>query len=111
LPAATNDARGKTRRPSDGYPLGARSRGFVITLCAADLRPASRARPIPCRIGRCLQTQLPERASVVHSIRTDDPVAIETYWHRRFADRRRNGEWFELNARDVAAFRRRRHFM
>lgn len=57
---------------------------------------------------RELVIQLPEAAKVVHSIKTDDPTGIEEYWHRRFHDRRKNGEWFELTTEDLAAFRRRK---
>lgn len=62
----------------------------------------------PARRAYELAIQLPERVVTVHTIKTDDPVGIERYWHQRFSERRKNGEWFELRREDVLAFRRRK---
>lgn len=57
---------------------------------------------------RELAVQLPERAEVVHTIKTDDPSGIERYWHQRFEGKRKNGEWFDLGREEISAFRRRK---
>lgn len=81
--------------------------GFVYLLKSGPHYKIGKAMSVTQR-KRQLDIQLPERAEIVHRIKTDDPFGIEGYWHRRFASKRLNGEWFSLAPDDVKAFRRRR---
>jgi hypothetical protein len=64
----------------------------------------------PVRRHREVKLELPDPTDLVHSIPTDDPKGIEAYWHRRFESKRvRDTEFFELDATDVASFKRRRY--
>jgi Meiotically up-regulated gene 113 len=101
VPPDTSEDQGPTRRGHEvilGYVYLAKSgRYFKIGQTNAVGRRE-----------RELVIQLPEKLSTVHKIITDDPVGIEHYWHKRFASKRANGEWFALSPDDVAAFRRRK---
>lgn len=54
---------------------------------------------------------LPESFTLVHEIKTDDPSGIEAYWHKRFNEKRKMGEWFDLNSSDVKSFKRWRRII
>lgn len=87
-------------QPSSGF-------GFVYLVKAGRFYKIGKTNAVGRR-ERELAIQLPEKPVTIHSIRTDDPSGIEAYWHKRFEGKRKHGEWFDLSAGDVAAFRRRK---
>ena len=55
---------------------------------------------------RQLAIKIPVPPTTIHSIETDDPTGVEAYWHKRFENKRGEGEWFDLSPEDVKAFKR-----
>ena len=81
--------------------------GFVYLMKSGRYYKIGRTKHVGGR-ERDLSIQLPDKINTVPSIKTDDPIGIEAYWHDRFKAKRKNGEWFELSGADLTAIKRRK---
>lgn len=94
--------------PVSEYDEKSLQNGSVYLLQSGSHYKIGRSSEIERRIKQ-VSIAMPEKVELVHTIQTDDAVGIELYWHRRFSEKRMNGEWFNLSPADVRAFRRRKY--
>jgi len=88
-----------------GREVGSGGLGFVYLIRMDKWHKIGCSSDILRRTGE-IRITLPVRETLVHTVETDDPFGVERYWHQRFADRRTNGEWFDLTTEDVRAFKK-----
>jgi hypothetical protein len=91
-----------TPRTSSGQPVTG-GEGVVYLLKAGPFYKIGKAQDFSKRL-RQIKLQLPYPVESVHTISCGDISHVERYWHKRFASKKQNGEWFILTNEDVAEF-------
>jgi hypothetical protein len=110
LQRAVDDLPPEAEAPEEFDAVAPYATGFVYLIKSGKYYKIGKTNSIDRRQYE-IGLHLAEGLEPIHSIETDDPSGIEVYWHNRFKDKRMNGEWFNLSASDVRAFRLRRKFM
>jgi hypothetical protein len=77
------------------------SGGYIYILQAGQYYKIGRTNDLNQRMTQ-IQPKLPFETELIHTIETSDPASDESYLHRKFASKRTNGEWFELDEGDIA---------
>lgn len=80
--------------------------GYVYVLKSAYGFKIGRTRSIPDRM-RTFGVKLPFVYSIYLCAWFDDHIAAESAYHRQFANKRINGEWFDVSEHDIAQIRAR----
>ena len=94
-----------TTRPKETDTKGNEKFGYVYLLKSGKFYKIGRSDAVDRRAYE-VGLKMPTKTEKVHEIKTDDPIGVEHYWHERFKEKRTNGEWFDLNPKDVKAFKK-----
>lgn len=77
------------------------SKGFVYFIKADNgLIKIGKTKDLNKRLDH-FTAKLPYRLDLIHSIKTDDTQELEEYFHNKFSKKRKRGEWFELDDKDI----------
>lgn len=77
-------------------------RGFVYLFKCNDRYKIGRTKNPTKRLAKMAGAIMPFKIERLHAIPCKDACATETELHRRFADKREQGEWFNLTEEDIA---------
>jgi hypothetical protein len=94
------------RRQSEISPTASRINppGYVYMLAGGEYYKIGCTNSVDKRLTQIVP-KLPFEVQIVHLLEVPDMYRAEADLHRKFSDKRTNGEWFALDADDVAWFK------
>jgi len=87
-----------------GQPTDSPRGGYVYVLKSAYGFKVGRTKNIPSRM-RAFGVKLPFMYTIPFCVWFDDHIEAESSYHRRFSEKRINGEWFDLEDNDISLIR------
>lgn len=102
-PSEKTDTKPPIPRTNTGTPVTGGD-GVVYLLKAGPFFKIGKAQGFDKRY-RQIKLHLPFPTEAIHQIECSDISHVERYWHKRFAPKRQNGEWFVLTDEEVAEFK------
>jgi len=79
--------------------------GYVYLMKSGKLHKIGKSKS-PARREYDVGLKVADDIKTIHKIKTDDSAGVEAYWHRRFKEKRKKGEFFDLSSEDIRAFKR-----
>ena len=74
---------------------------YLVRFGKTDYYKIGHTNDIDRRINVEIAPKMPEEPEIIHTIKTKDRFKLESELHKRYADKRKNGEWFELSQDDI----------
>lgn len=100
-PEREPDARYPTERPAQTIEIRTvERRGYVYVLHSAGVYKIGHSKEVNHRLSE-IAPVMPYPVEIYLTIATEDRFILERDLHRRFANKRLNGEWFDLGAAEL----------
>lgn len=77
---------------------------YLVAGVGYDIHKIGSSQDITKRL-RYFRTNLPFQVELIHKIETTAPAKLERELHKKFSDKRVNGEWFRLDQADIELFK------
>lgn len=91
------------RLPKSKHSMGHRDR-YVYLISGIGLTKIGIADNVKTRL-KNFRAGSPVELSLIYSFKINDALSVESFLHKKYADKRHHGEWFSLSDQDIESIR------